>query len=242
MYAVKWRGVNPCTLLSDSFAPLCISTLPTVHLPHYYPIASLYNKRACSKAILMEWEKMNLRWRVSGPGAWQQRWAGLRPPSHDCSKFSWFPFLSKNQPGPATLGWQRLPPCPQLQGNKPLGTAVGEGIEDRFGSIWKPHQGGKGAAVSDPPPIWAAYWNGTRSPVQLFKDIKHAKGWLLEGTFPSARKYQLVKPMKIVRLKSPVIQMSPVWITTLVNIKKTEENPILKTDDLNKVEQCCTLL
>ena len=33
----------------------------------------------------------------------------------------------------------------------------------------------------------------------LFKDIKHPKGWLLEGTLSSIRKYQLVKPMKKVR-------------------------------------------
>ena len=32
MYAVKWRGVNPCTLFSDNFAPLCISTLSIISI------------------------------------------------------------------------------------------------------------------------------------------------------------------------------------------------------------------
>ena len=43
--------------------------------------------------------------------------------------------VGKNQPGSSTLGWQRRPPCPQLQGNKPLETVVGEGIENTFGNI-----------------------------------------------------------------------------------------------------------
>ena len=87
----------------------------------------------------------HLRWRVSGPGAWQQRWTGLRPPSVSCSENSqlnpnqplflieinlvfWksnsrLIFKNGNQPERVSLGLQRRPPSPQLRDNTPLETA-----------------------------------------------------------------------------------------------------------------------
>ena len=43
------------------------------------------------------------------------------------------------EPQPVILGWQRQPPYPQLQDNKPLETAVDWGMEKTFESLWKPH-------------------------------------------------------------------------------------------------------
>ena len=40
-------------------------------------------RQTFKEKVAWAWIK-DLRWRVSGPGAWQQRWTGLRPPSHSC--------------------------------------------------------------------------------------------------------------------------------------------------------------
>ena len=85
VYAVKWSGANPWALFSDSFAPLWISILSKIHFLEYHLIARWHHMYV-KKHFFLEIRKKNLRWRVSGPGAWQQRWTGLRPPSHSCNK------------------------------------------------------------------------------------------------------------------------------------------------------------
>ena len=127
VYAVKWSGANPWALFSDIFAPLWIKILSKIHFLEYHLIARWHHMYVKKHFF---WRSEKRTWGDEFLGQELDSKGGLDwdLPRTAVTRFSCILF-NPNQPDPVTLGWQTQPPCPQLQDNKPLETAIKRWIE-----------------------------------------------------------------------------------------------------------------